>query len=315
MEVDADAVAATFGIGSVLESPTLAARGANGFIWKVITDRGAFAVKRLQPWVESEAVPFDVHVQHAAEAAGIPLPRPVLTPTGDAMVEHVRVYEWVDLLPATPTPVTPAVAREVGDLLGRLHRMALPPASDAVGTWFVQPPTLEDWRDLERRGAEADAPWMSWLPDEIDYLDDLGREMAVPHAGSVITCHCDFAPGNVLPSADDGSLVVLDWENAGALQADVELAWTLALWAADGDRVDAGAAEALLEGYGATPDLAPTAFHTSVVTHVNFLKVNLDQSLDPEHRGEFSDTWIERLHPDGLRRRMVGIERLRALLG
>lgn len=312
---DAEHVAATFALGAVLEPPTQAARGANGFIWKVTTDRGAYAVKRLQPWVEVEALPSDVRVQHAAEAAGIPLPRPVLTPAGEATVEHTRVYEWVDLLPATPTPVTPTVAHEVGGLLGRLHRLALPPAKEEVDSWFLQPPGIEDWRDLERRGADASALWMAWLPDEIDFLDDTCRRLAVPHAGPVITCHCDFAPGNVLPSAEDGSLVVLDWENAGALQADVELAWTLVLWAVNDDRVDPGAVEALLEGYGARPALAPTAFHTAVVTHVNFLKVNLDQSLDPEQQGEFSDRWIEELQPAVLRRRLLGIERLRALVG
>ena len=311
---DAQHVAATFALGSVIEPPTLAARGAQGFIWKVTTDRGVFAVKRLQPWVETDPVPFDVHVQHAAEVAGIPLPRPVLTAAGEAIVDLTRVYEWVDLLPATPTPVTPDVAHEVGDLLGRLHRLALPPAQQEVGEWFTHPPRLEEWRDVERRGADADAPWMTWLPDEIGFLDELGRAIAVPHPGPVITCHCDFAPGNVLPSAADGSLVVLDWENAGPLQADVELAWTLALWAANGDRIDADAVEALLDGYGARPALAATAFHTAVVTHVNFLKVNLDHSLDPEQRGEFADRWIELLHPAGLRRRLIGMERVRALL-
>lgn len=311
---DADHVAATFALGSIVEPPTLAARGAQGFIWKVTTDRGTFAVKRLQPWVETEPVPFDIHVQHAAEAAGIPLPRPVLTPTGEAIVDHTRAYEWIDLLPATPTPVTPDVAREVGDLVGRLHRLALPPAQDEVSSWFLEPPSADDWRDLARRGAAADAPWMVWLPDEIEFLADLGRQIAVPHPGPVITCHCDFAPGNVLPSADDGSLVVLDWENTGALQAEVELAWSLVLWAVDGDHVDARAVEALLDGYGSRPALAPTAFHTAVVTHVNFLKVNLDHSLDPEQRGEFADRWIDRLQPGGLRRRLVGMERLRALL-
>ena len=312
---EAEHVAATFALGSVVEPPELAARGAQGFIWKVTTDRAAFAVKRLQPWVEAEAVPFDVHVQHAAEAAGIPLPRPVLTPNGEAMVEHTRVYEWVELLPATPIPVTPAVAREVGDLLGRLHRLALPPPHEEVDDWFTEPPRLEDWNDLARRGADEDAPWMSWLPDEIAFLDDLGRQIAVPHTGPVITCHCDYAPGNVLPSAADGSLVVLDWENAGPLQADVELAWALVLWTLNGDRVDAAAAEALLDGYGARPTFAPTAFHVALVTHVNFLKVNLDHSLDAEHQGEFADRWIDVLQPANLRRRLVGFERLAALLG
>lgn len=310
---DANDVAATFVLGSVIEPPELAARGANGFIWKVTTDRGAFAVKRLRPWIESEPVPFDVHVQHAAAAAGIPLPRPVLTPTGDAMVEHTRVYEWVELADAHVAPVAPAVSREVGDLLGRLHRLALPTREDA-NRWYVQPPSLDEWRDVERRGADAEAPWMSWLPGEVDFLDELSRRVAVRHPGPMITCHLDFGPSNVLPSAHDGSLVVLDWENTGALPAGAELAEVLLTWATAGDRADAVAIAALLDGYGTAPKLTASSFHMAVVTHLNYLKVNLDHSLQEGLRGEFVDRWIDDLQPVNLRERLVGIDRLAALL-
>lgn len=310
---EADDVAATFALGSVVEPPTLVARGATGFIWKVTTDRGSFAVKRLQSWVTPDPMPFDVHVQHAAEGVGIPLPRPVLTPGGEAMVEHTRVYEWVDLLPAHPTPAAPAVATEVGDLLGRLHRLALPPADPGVDRWYLDPPTVDDWRDVLRRGTDGGMPWTSWLADEIDFLDDVGRRVGTPYDGPEITCHRDFAPGNLLPSAADGSLVVLDWENAGALPAVVELAWTVVFWCASRDRVDEDAALALVEAYGESEPLVPSAFHGAVVTHLNFLKVNLDASLDDP--SDFADRWIDDLQPANLRQRLSGIDRLAALFG
>ena len=42
---------AAFELGDVLGQPTLAARGAQGFIWKVQTTTGAYAVRQPQPLV------------------------------------------------------------------------------------------------------------------------------------------------------------------------------------------------------------------------------------------------------------------------
>lgn len=307
-EGDAAAVAAAFDLGSVINAPALAARGANGFIWKLCTNRGVYAVKRLQHWAVSEAVPFDIGVQLAAADAGIPLPRPVLTPDGSAIVDRTRAYEWVDLASELAPPVSPHVAREVGSVLGRLHRLGIPSPAE-TDPWYLQPPTLDDWRALEPRGSVAGTPWAAWLAEEIEFLDDVGRRVSEPATGPVVTCHLDFTPSNVLPSSQDGSLVVIDWENAGRLTADAELAEALLAWCTAGERVDLDAAAALTEGYGTTPTLTRASFHMAIVTHLNFLKVNLDHSLDAEQRGDFVDRWIDALQPDRLR------ERLRAIHG
>jgi Ser/Thr protein kinase RdoA (MazF antagonist) len=314
---EAAAIAATFELGDVVAEPTLAARGANGFIWKLTTTRGAFAVKRLQPWVLDERLPFDVTVQVAAADAGIPLPRPVLTPDGAAMADRSRVYEWAAVDRPYEAPITTALARTLGDILGRLHALAIEPPQP-IDDWYTTPPSHEQWLDLLERGRAVGAPWTAWLADELSFLDEVGARAAEQPTGDAITCHRDFAPGNVLPSAADGTPVVLDWENAGAMTADAEVAFTAVLWTVDGDHVQRAAAVALREAYdssnGAAVTLTPASFGVSLMTHLNFLKVNCDQSLDHEHHTPFTDDWIEQLQPSRLRRRLVGIEELITLL-
>jgi Ser/Thr protein kinase RdoA (MazF antagonist) len=316
-QADAVAVAATFDLGRVVATPTLAARGANGFIWKLTTTRGSFAVKRLLPWVPDERVPFDVEVQLAAADVGIPLPLPVLAPDGSAMVDRLRVYEWADLDPPFDTPIGTDLARTLGDILGRLHSLAIEPPQP-INSWYTTPPSRDEWEDLLDRGRAADAPWTAWLSNDISFLDELGARAAAQPDGPSITCHRDFAPGNVPPSADTGSPVVLDWENAGAMTSSAELAFTLVLWTVDCERVDRADALALRAGYEASANnavsLTPASFGVSLLTLINFLKVNCDQSLDAEHRGPFTDDWIDQLQPERLRRRLVGIEELIRLL-
>jgi Ser/Thr protein kinase RdoA (MazF antagonist) len=314
---DATAVAATFDLGAVVASPTFVARGATGFIWKLTTSRGSFAVKRLLPYVLEERVPFDVEVQLAAADAGIPLPRPVLAPDGAAMVDRTRVYEWVDLDPPFEWPITTALAHALGDILGRLHALAIEPPQP-INDWYTTPPAHEQWLDLLDRGRAADAPWTAWLANEITFLDEVGARAAEQPVGTAITCHRDFAPGNVPPSADLGTPVVLDWENAGAMTPDAELAFSVVLWTVDGDCANREAAIALRDAYetsaGSVPALIPASFGVSLMTHVNFLKVNCDGSLDEAQRGPFTDDWIEQLHPTRLRRRLVAIDELIRLL-
>jgi Ser/Thr protein kinase RdoA (MazF antagonist) len=96
-------------LGTVLAAPAHVARGAMGEVWRLDTSQGRWAVKWQFPWAPAEPSPADVGVQRAAAASGIPLPLPVLTPAGEAVVQaggqHARVYEWAELgRPALPEP-------------------------------------------------------------------------------------------------------------------------------------------------------------------------------------------------------------------
>ncbi len=302
-----------FELGDVLGEPVVAARGAQGFIWKVQTTTGTYAVKQLQPWVDVPPVPFDVRVQVAARDAGVPLPAPVLTPDGLAVVDRVRVYEWVELAAELPRPVSVERAAEVGDLLGRIHRLGIPPVGETPSRLFV-PPSEEQWRQLfaDARARGVTSPLIEIVETELGYLLEVGRRFTVTPTAPPITCHGDFWPGNVLPAADDDRLIVLDWEDAGPLPADVELADALADWTASrGGDVDLDAARALLAAYGndATP-IVESSFAMWVVTSLNFLRVLLENVVydfegnDPD----FADAAFPRYSPDRLRAGVSAIE-------
>ena len=304
---------AAFELGDVLGEPALAARGAQGFIWKVQTTTGAYAVKQMQPWVDAPAVPFDVAVQQAARDAGVPLPAPVLTPDGLAVVDRVRVYEWVDLASELPRPVSVDRASEVGDLLGRIHRLGIPPHGE-TGSRFLVPPSEEQWRQVldDARARDVTSQWIDVVETDIGYLLDVGRRFTITPTAPAITCHGDFWPGNVLPSGDDDRLIVLDWEDAGPLTADAELAGALVDWTSSrqGD-VDLDAARALLAAYGddATP-IAESSFAMWVVTSLNFLRVLLENLVydfegnDPD----FADAAFPLYAPDRLRAALQAID-------
>jgi Ser/Thr protein kinase RdoA (MazF antagonist) len=293
-----------------------------GEIWRLDTSAGVWAVKWQYPWVPTEARPSDLHIQRTAAAAGIPLPLPVTAPDGAAVVEirgrHARVYHWVDLGAPVAPPAPAATAAEAGRLLGLLHGLAIR-ADEPVDPWYTEVPTADYWTDLTDRATRAGAAWAASLTSALGLIADLS-ELAVPLAGRPhIICHRDFNPDNVLPAASDGRLVVLDWENAGPLDAVRELGYALFTWCSGGGRFDKAAAAALLAEYataaGAEPELGCDLFATAVAAHVNVVGVMAEQSLrEPEHR-DFAETLmasildhdlddlrrITKLRPDALR--------------
>ena len=287
------ALARRFDLGVVRGTPAYVTRGAMGEIWRLDTSRGRWAVKWQFPWAPAEARPGDLDTQVAAARAGIPLPRPVVTPDADAVVlvdgRHARVYEWVDLdVPFRP-PVGETIAAEAGRLLGVLHRLAIKPGLP-VDTWYTQAPAPDAWSALAGRARSAGAAWAAKLTAASPLIAELTALIAAAPEHPVIVCHRDFSPANVLPRAPGGQLVVLDWGNAGPLQAGRELGYVLLAWAAAGPRFDTRAAEALLSGYaaasGSGPQPDPGFFATAVAAQLNFLLAMADQAIsDPARRG------------------------------
>lgn len=282
--------AARFGLGPPVEPPVAVARGAMGRIWHVRTGGGRWAVKTLFGWVDASPRPDDVDFQVAAAAGGVLLPLPILTADGAAVVDvaggRARAYEWVDLADPLEPPVDAATAAEVGRLLATVHRLPLAPAGP-VESWYQRPPEPARWAALVKR---AEATGAAWSPG----LAGLGPSWRAAIVGgprflAPVLCHRDFDPSNVVPTAS-GDLVVLDWENAGPLSADADLACAFVAWCADPDgAVDPDAVAALADGYrgagGPATALRPGSFDTAVVTAANYVVVLLEGVLDdPEER-------------------------------
>jgi thiamine kinase-like enzyme len=111
------------------------------------------------------------------------------------------------------------------------------------------------------------------------------------HADDVLLCHCDFTPDNVFRPAGGGPLVVLDWENAGPMSAEAELALTVSAWI--GDRDAAPFLSAYADAGGPATLRGPSSFATSVATFLNYLEVLARHSLDDAGHREFAEPRLD----------------------
>lgn len=243
---DAAFVADAFDLGDVLAIRGPTARGQLGFVFRLATTSGIWAVKRLIEPQAEEDVREDVEFVAAARAAGVPAPVTITTRTGSVLLElpgtsllegppasavwsnQVRVSQWVEL-----TEVDPYLdAAAVGAAVGALHRTRFR-GSRGEDPWHRAPVGAARWDELVIALADARAPFADDLARMRDEFVSLERTLVDPH--DLRTCHRDLFPEN-LRGVADGSVCIIDWDNHGLAGASQELAFVV--WAFAGGRAD-----------------------------------------------------------------------------
>jgi Ser/Thr protein kinase RdoA (MazF antagonist) len=206
----AEDIAAAYDLGSPV-GLELAARGEQGKVWRLETDRGVFAVKELLLRQDEADADADVAFQQAAIAAGVTAPRPLRTSSGRVLTEvgphQVRGYDWFELLPVDQG-ADPAL---VGATVAAVHRVQHGPARP-LHPWYTEPVGAERWDQLLSDARAAQAPYADGFAAEIPELLALEAVMEAPRL--LQNCHRDLWAENLLPTPA-GGLCVLDWENCG----------------------------------------------------------------------------------------------------
>ena len=133
--------------------------------------------------------------------------------------DHVRVYEWVDVLPADRR-LDPG---ELGQVLAAIHAVVVT-TDEPVDGWYVDPVGAGTWQELMVRLRMADAPFVDRFEALLPAVCEAEGILASPRRVQV--CHRDLWADNVRRTPG-GGLVVLDWENSGPGDVNGELGCAL----------------------------------------------------------------------------------------
>jgi hypothetical protein len=206
------------------------ASGRLGSIWRLDSDRGAWAVK-VEDDLEEADLPELLNgaaFQDAALASGVTAPEVRRTRAGELFADlgglSVRVQGWVDMDAADPD-VDPAA---VGRLVAALHRVEFEGAI-GVHAWYSEPVGAPRWAEISRALHAGRASFA----DELDALipELIAMEALLGEAPrSLRTCHRDLWADNVRRTPG-GGLCVFDFDNAGLADPSGELAAVLVEYA------------------------------------------------------------------------------------
>ncbi len=216
-------IAERYGLGGHASLDGPVAFGHRGEIWRLLTERGTFAVKHAPSAEAGWNADLDAGYQDLVRVSGVPMPAVVRTVEG-SVVTHVgdglvRVYEWVDVLPAERRldPVG------LGRLLAGIHAVGVS-TDRPVDGWYVDPVGAGVWQDLLLRLRVAHAPFGERLAAVLPAVLEAEGILIAPRAVQV--CHRDLWSDN-LRRTPEGGLVVLDWENCGPGDVNGELGCAL----------------------------------------------------------------------------------------
>jgi hypothetical protein len=169
---DAGRIARAFGLGDGAVFTGKVARGEQGQVAQLETTRGLWAVKTSfrPPELDGEDGAF----QAAAVAAGVPAPAVAFTADGELFADigglPVRVYGWVDVLPAD-SGLDPG---RVGRLIAEIHQVPFR-GRRPQDPWYTEPVGAAGWDALVERLAAAGAPFAADLAAMRDDLVALER--------------------------------------------------------------------------------------------------------------------------------------------
>ncbi|ROO59361.1 Ser/Thr protein kinase RdoA (MazF antagonist) [Micromonospora sp. Llam0] len=279
----AQAIADRFGLGTVAGPMRSLARPDDiGRRWSVSTDRGSWQVRTMDTWWPIVDAQTDTALQLAAAAAGVLLPAPVRSRTGE-IIESIGGHRWraYHQLPAGPPlapPVSAAVAHSVGGVLAAIHGLELP--VDRISPWHAVRLSKVSWADLAAattattRTAAAGtwpAALQAAVPNLVD-LDSIGRDEPAPEP---VLTHNTLGPAQTRLDRD-GRLVVLGWEHAGGQPPAWELANALLDWTVDpAGQINVAGVRALVAGYqdraGRLPALELASFRGALTSLANYV--------------------------------------------
>lgn len=219
----AGSIAGRFGLGEDARLHGPVALGRLGEIWQLVTGRGRFAVKHAHFPVSVEDAELDAAYQDVVRSAGVAMPAVVRAVDGSVVADvggaQVRVYAWVDVLPADRRLDPGAFGR----VLASIHAAAVP-TEDPVDSWYVDPVGAETWQELLARLRRAEAPFVERLAALLPGV--LEAEGILTSPRRVQLCHGDLWADNVRRTPG-GGLVALDWENSGPGDVNGELGCAL----------------------------------------------------------------------------------------
>ncbi|WP_367322195.1 phosphotransferase enzyme family protein [Streptomyces sp. HUAS ZL42] len=288
MRSTGDFIADTYALGNGSWTMTPVTRGALGQIWKLSGNGTSWAVKELLFGCDERQVDRESALRNAAEKLGISAPR-LMPNRAETYVSqlpaslggsYVKLYDWVDGTKADPSD--PEILNWCGRTLAILHT-AGEGASGTPDSWYEQCPQDADWAKLHEAVRRAGMPWADLLGRFIDTSAAALADHVTPSGpGDVVTSHLDMQPQNVL--VGPAGPVLLDWDNAGSISAERELARAVYVWAG-GNEFRADSARRLMRAYAGAGGRAviesPHSFSMLFATVLNFVHVQAECAIDP----------------------------------
>jgi|CXWL01.1.fsa_nt_gi hypothetical protein len=300
----AEEICAAFGLGTPTGKMAPVAGGLTHRMYRLTTERGAFAIKdfALDPegaWTV-ERVERSFAVEQAAFEAGVRMPRPVVNPatggclaevaTDDGAAATVRVHEWAEGEGLQRVVFGPAMSGRCGEIVARVHGMQM--MADVTQAAALKTYGSEHWEQTAERVERSEVEW-KWefrailhTIAEMEAYVDSGRADTTP----LLMSHRDADQKNFMKTPS-GELLLVDWDAAGPVHPRHEVASLALTWAGVHlGEPDWKSVRGWIEGYrragGELDAIQPTDLGEFAAVMLGWFEFNVRRALGAPAEGE-----------------------------
>lgn len=236
--IDFGMVTNNLGLGEVLEIPAVVTGGLLHKMYRVVTEKGIYAVKVLNEEIMTRPQAYSNTVNSERIAAGFQGMLPVVAALeidGKQIHEfdgrYYMIFPWMEGKSVFVPQINAEHCKVMGEVLGRMHAMELSiegvePEADA--TEFYDWDSLADKTDGKEvwkvRFREALTDIKAWNRAVCDSAEKLNKKLVISHR--------DLDPKNVM--WNDTEPLLIDWEAAGYVNPYQELLEVINYWTEDG---------------------------------------------------------------------------------
>lgn len=230
-------------LGDLSEEPTEIIGGLLHKMYKVNTEKSAYAVKHLNPLIMKRK-PAKNHIimsekfaryafDHGINAVpAIVINNQVLHKFQD---QYYLIFPWIKGESGEKVSIENTMCKKIGNLLASLHELNY----DQITLDHSSHEPI-DWDPFLSLAKKQNVIWLDDFKDEKEFLQTIEEKTntALEENKSNIVSHRDFDPKNIMWD-DQMNPIIIDWESAGPINDHVELLDVALYWSENGRQKDA----------------------------------------------------------------------------
>lgn len=278
-------------LGQAIENAIRVNGGLSHRMYKVVTDKGIYAVKELNKGImkRKEAYSnfvFSERVTDIAKANDIPAIGAIKT-DNDIMVKiedtYFMIFNWLDGIVLKPNEIKEFHCEKIGKILAQIHNIDF---SKLDSSKEIENLTIFHWQNYIEKANEKSKKYAELLEDNKDLLEELNKKSitAMKYANqNLIISHRDLDRKNVMWK--DETPYIIDWEASGYINPIIEVISTAYYWCGgEIEELDITKLKTFLSNYKSISkinikDNAQILVYADFYSGLNWLEYNLKRSM------------------------------------
>ena len=293
-----------YDLGEFTATPTRVNGGLSHRMYKVVTDKGIYAVKELNQGImkQEEAYSnfvFSEKVSDIAKANNIPAIGAIKI-DNDIMKKvensYFMIFDWIEGVVLKPNEITVEYCKIIGTLLAKIHNIDF--SSIENENKSEENFKIFEWNRYLKLAEKKNTKYNELLKENLDLLKKINEKSitAMNYANkNVVISHRDLDRKNVMWQGKNP--FIIDWEASGYVNPTIELISTAYYWSGgETEELDIFKFEAFLNSYkkdskNEIDKNSEILVYADFYSGLNWLEYNLKRSMCIEN--EYDEEEIE----------------------